>query len=499
MDNKLLSIDIADHKIRYIYCERKKNEFYVIEAGESKVQIDYLVPGTLFDAIINILGFVNITPNRIFLTISRKNTVVHQIVLPKMKPRELEQVVASEIEKIPTFARQDFDHVYKNYPMANGKNRVIYAALSLKDLQYYLRDIQKTEMLFKDVEVTPLNFKLIPDLIQSSNQPEATLIVHDEQTYLTVVEKGNYKLFYKVPVGMDQIDADVNGPQNGNALISWMAEIRRVLKSYLIDNKDVKISKLWLVYDDEVMPDLENQVRKEMRLEVETVKVQNIPNVELATMQNLSSIYSVAMSPILNRFEKNIPHFSLEHFFRHFQIKKYTAKVVALSTLCLVLVGAAFGSFTWTVNQRMVALEKNIKALKVEIKQQKNEAAGLYKKYDQYTATRTLLFDQANYVAHLNRVSWSQVFSVFAGELPGKLALTSFSFQESGNAKIRGEALSMEAIAELIRAIDESEILEKGKFDSLNETAVKNQKIFKFGILAKLKRQKKKSLENDKE
>ncbi len=88
-------------------------------------------------------------------------------------------------------------------------------------------------------------------------------------------------------------------------------------------------------------------------------------------------------------------------------------------------------------------------------------------------------------------MSWAEVFAIVANELPEDLALSSFKFSEHGKADIKGEAFNMESIAELIRRIDESAILNKGKFDFLREKKVKEEKLFNFGILAKLKEEQK--------
>jgi Tfp pilus assembly protein PilN len=114
-------------------------------------------------------------------------------------------------------------------------------------------------------------------------------------------------------------------------------------------------------------------------------------------------------------------------------------------------------------------------------------SADLYAKRDQYMNIREGLLNQATFIKKLNRVSWSQVFSVVSDELPQNIGLTSFEFRDGGSATFSGEALTVETIAELMRSIDSSAILTNPQFDFLREKMEGEQKIFTFGIFAQLK------------
>jgi hypothetical protein len=111
-----------------------------------------------------------------------------------------------------------------------------------------------------------------------------------------------------------------------------------------------------------------------------------------------------------------------------------------------------------------------------------SSSAELYRQRDEYLHVREGLLAQANFVKNLNRVSWTRVLSVMAEKMPDRMRLTSFQFDDSGSVSFIGEALSIETIAELIRRVDSSIILENGKFDFLSEKAIDANKyeIFQF-------------------
>jgi hypothetical protein len=138
--------------------------------------------------------------------------------------------------------------------------------------------------------------------------------------------------------------------------------------------------------------------------------------------------------------------------------------------------------------RKQVSIKKEITSTVEAINNLKTATQELYRQRDEYLVVRQGLLDQANYIKTLNRVEWSQVLSVFAEEMPNDMALTSFKFNENGNVSFIGDSREVETVAELLRRINNSTILEMGVFDFFTEKVVEEQKIFNFGILAKLRK-----------
>jgi len=161
--------------------------------------------------------------------------------------------------------------------------------------------------------------------------------------------------------------------------------------------------------------------------------------------------------------------------------------MATVSLMFILCIGIGCTIFSENFHKKTRALQAKTKVVSEKIEHLRIESKQLFEEREEYLGTRQRLLDQATFVNMLNRVSWSQVFSVFAKELPEEVALKSFKFSESGKAHIKGMAFQMDSIAAIIRRIEDSAILEDGKFDFLRENNIKDKKVYDFSIFAKLK------------
>ncbi len=487
MLKRYLGIDISDDFIRYVYLKTKPFSNTIVKAGKAKIDFDLLTPRALCQSIKSLIKQEQVKPSRIFVSISRKDTVIHQLNLPKLSKREFDSVITSEIEKIPAFHKQEYDYIYRKYPHGRDKVRVILAAIRRDVLDAVLREIHRTGIPFEHVELTPLNLKDVTHKIDHVDECDACVVVSDRQTYLSIYDTHQYKLFYTMNAGLNQFQHTVSQEQIKMIANDWASQLKRALKSYLLDNRSIRINKIWLVWDKEVAPNLDQYMADEFDNPVEILDVRKIPKIKTVENYPLNPIYAAALSPISSYIHKIKPQFNLQHFFSRFQMTRYALKAGAVAALIIAFFGIFFneGNRWLRANTRQYVIQRT--AVEGRTRFLKGEAQDLYVQHREYEAIRQRFLAQATYVQQLNRVSWAQVFAVVANELPEELALKSFKFDEEGRATIKGQAFKMESIAEMIRRIDESEILDKGKFDFLKEQDVKDKKILNFGILAKLK------------
>ena len=287
-------------------------------------------------------------------------------------------------------------------------------------------------------------------------------------------------------MGLDHLSKVTSDITKEHLLLNWIAELKRALKSYLVENKQSKIDLIWLVWDKEALPDLDQRIANGLEVEVEVLYVRKLQRISTTEEYQLNPIYSLALTPIYYHINNMPPQFPFDHFFRRFHVQKYLAKAALVAVAFLFLVGSVFGLSIQVLNQKINMVLGETATVQSQIDIREAEAKDLFQKHKEYKESRQRLLDQATYVHKLNRISWAQVFSVVAKELPQELGLTSFKFTESGKAEIRGDSFDMEAIAKLMRRIDDSAILEKGKFDFLTEREVEKIKYYDFGILAKL-------------
>ncbi len=488
MSKGLLGLDIGGKAIRFVYLVRYKGNYCVMKAGKLDIENSLPAGGILTKTIKDLIEREEIFPKKIFVAITKRDVVIHQVNIPKMSAIEVEEAVSGEIEKIPIFFQRNFDFIYECYPISKLKNKVIFAAIGRKVLDYLFHDIKQTKLEFKHFDLAPLNIKEVASLTQNSTkEAQAVLVVHDQQSYLAIVENKKYKLFYKISSGLESYMAAPTQMAKDQVLSGWIAEFRRVLKSFLLDNTGFQLSRLLLIWDKASINHLDQRLSDDLGLQVESLFLNKIKNITAKEDEYLNPIYNIALTPVLMAINNIKGDFQLNHFFRGYQIKKYLVKMALVTAIFLGVTGGLFQHYYTQYKQETKTLKEETIIMSDEIVTLNKETQDLFKKQEEYMEVRQRLLDQATYVQELNRVSWSEVFSIVANELPQDLALTSFQFSEGGKAVIKGEAFAMESISELIRKIEESAILEKGKFNFLKEKHVKELKLYNFGILANLR------------
>ncbi|MBP9853623.1 MAG: pilus assembly protein PilM [Candidatus Omnitrophica bacterium] len=490
-----LGVDISDDFIRYVCLDIKNTDYIITKSGKSKIDFDLLTADALCNAIKDIVSREGLRPSRIFVSLSRKDTVIHQLMLPKLTSREFDEVLKMEIEKIPTFHKQSFDFIYKKYQISVDKVKVLLAAVRLDILTSLLKEVNNTKIPFHQVEIAPLNFRELPNIIDPTSENDAFLIMSDQQTYLGIFMKGEYRLIYKLAYGLKQVQ-NITSPEQVKTIVTdWGTQIKRVLKSFLMDNRNVVIRKIWLVWDNEIIPNFEQYIGN-FDIPVEVLDARKIKQIHTSENNPLNPIYMLALAPIVYDVHQLKLQFPLQHFFGRFQVKTYALKCAVVTASILGIIGFLFAVSNIWINVRKNYFVTQNNAAESKITQLKQEASTLYQEYAAYQEVREQFLAQATFVQEINRISWAQVFSIVANELPQDLALTSFKFVESGGATINGEALNMESISEMLRRIEESAILDQGRFDFLREKKVQEQKLFNFGILAALKAEEEKPVDD---
>ena len=487
MAKGLLGIEVADRAVRYVYLEKKDRTYSILKAGKVTPKEDLTSPETLYGSIKKILDEQQILPARIFVSLSRRDVVIHQAVLPKMPKREIEVVVEGEIEKIPVFFHRPFEYIFQSYALPQERSKTIFAAIPKDILDMFFQEVQRTKMFFQDVEITPLNLKeILPPRIMGK-QLEAILVIYDRHTYLAMYDQKEYKFFYKSSMGSESFAASASEFGREHILSGWTAELKRVLKSYLLEEKNARLDRIWMVWDKEAEPALDQRIAHDLSLEVEVLETSKIKNIAPAEESYANPIYALALTPIVCHLNKIKEQFAFDHFFKSLRVQKYLVKITAFVLCFMLLIGGVLGIFINDLSQKTALLTREANSMADETVKLRADSKELFQEYQEYLAVRQRLLDQATYVYHLNRVSWTQVLAVVAKELPDDMALTSFKFSEAGTAQIEGTTLQMEGISELMRRVETSSILQNGRFDYLTEKEFEEQKYFQFGIMARLR------------
>ncbi len=488
MAKTFLALQLSEQKIRYLFFEKKGKELALNRTGVSLFKVDTTLPGALAQFIKEIISQSNTKPSRIFLTINRQDTVIHQLNLPQTGQNDFEVILQGEIEKIPSLAEQNFEYVYQKYQFDRNKTKVIFAAVANDLIKYLLAEIQQTGIPCREIEVSPLNFVGLLSKDEFKDGVQSLIVLEDRFTYFVLFQDRKIRYFYTTNIGIENIfPAELKGRIDMPSYIGWTEEIKRVLKSNLLENKREVVSKIWLLCDQERAGSFDEHLRKDMKWNIEAINIEKLPNIKLGDLEACNSIYLLGCVPAVCFLNKINPQYSLAHFFKSSQFKRYVSQILSGAVVFAAIVSLVFGGIIYKYSQsKQNAIKKSI-ITEEKIRELESQSQELFKVRDEYIAIRSQLLAQATYVKLLNRLSWSEVLSVVSTELPEELSLKTFKVNESGIAVFTGEAFRMEAIAEMLRKVDTSSILEQGKFSYLTEQEVNKQKIFSFGIQANIK------------
>lgn len=487
MSKGYLAIELTSSKIRYLHLTRKGRGYQVLKSGVMPFTLNVTAAGELTRHLQELIKREDLQPQKLFLTLGLHENFIRQVHMPKMNVREMEEAITAEIEKYPAYSKRKFDYIYNVSNLAKAKGNVVFAPVEQSVLNYVLSECQKLGIPFQHLEIAPLNLKEILHLIEPSVENQTILVVNDQISYLMIVRGLRYQLIYKVGIGIEQLYPHRNDQINETSVFNLIGELQRVLKSYLSQHRLEKLNKIWLVWDRQGAAGFDAAMNGQLGLDVEVLSLDRMDKFSEHLDQNAANpIHIIVGTPAIIDLEKIKEQFSLNHFFRTLHFKRYVFQLMATSFAVVAIAGYFLGMKSLEFHKEKQSIKAEIVATAEAINTLKATTEELYRQRDEYLAVRQGLLDQANYIKTLNRVAWSQVLSVFAEEMPKDMALTSFKFNETGNVSFFGDSLEVETVAELIRRIDGSAILEKGMFDFFTEKVIEDKKVFSFGILAQL-------------
>ncbi len=484
-----LGLDISSQSIRFVFLAKQGSHYVVTHEHTEECFFDPHKAGALTKKIKDYLASERLSPQKIVVSLSLSDLLVRDTLLPKIKPKEWDEVISGEIDKIHGFSQKEYDYTWYAYPGPEpNKSKVVFAAVDQQIIDYIIEEVRNTKISFQQIEVTPLNIK---ELIYQSKPSERTigvLLVHDQLSYFLVVQDRQIKFLYKANTGSAHLRDKATPSLIPYALKSFVSEIERVLKSFQNEGRKDTVEKIFCVYDKSMVPNLVEQLGGLVSVPLAELKLDGVSRnikVKEGTVENPMSW--VSLYPVLSELLHCKDDFSSHRFFRHQQAHK---KVVALSLLGMFIMfglSVVLGLLALNFSQRKDIVDREMEQVNEQISTLQRESTELFAKRDEYLLVREGLLQQATYVKMLNRVSWAEVLSIVAEDMPEQLALTQFEFFEGGKVSFEGDSLQLETISEMIREVDSSQKLTGGKFDFLKESKEEEIKIFEFGVFAELR------------
>ncbi|MDD5449492.1 MAG: PilN domain-containing protein [Candidatus Omnitrophica bacterium] len=498
MSKAVLGLELSSKQIRYAFLTKEGRTFSLLRQGKASLQglISIGQPASLTQAIREIISKENISPSAICLTISAENLFINLTRLPTLPEAELHEVIADEIRKVPKFFGREFDYIYSGYKIDSQRQRVLFCAVDKSSLDIAMQAARNTGIRLECLETAPLNLLELLYPKTARDKTEALVFLDNNATYVIIFGQSDCRLFFKMSTGSTDLGSSKG--INNSVFSSWVEEIKRVFRSYQREmggreggSRD--IDKIWLVWDNEILPELYEFAARELGPELAIPR----PDTFGFTLQNkkagFNPIHMIALAGPLLLLKGQKRRFNFKHFLRGLKLKEVIRKTVLAVAVYLCVSAVLLGGVTLNYTLETRRLGEREQGAASRILSLEKETADLRKERDEYSAAKERLLDQATFVKMLNRLSWSEILGNIGLALPDNISLSSFAVPENGEVQLEGATVSIESVAELIRRISNCPFLYDVKFDFLRERRINQKevtrldKIIEFGIISRLK------------
>lgn len=487
MAKGLLGIDLSLTGLRYSYAEKRRGKLTLIRCGKFSPpdSATFPDPSFLSQFIKDLNAQEGITPAGISLAFSGQEVLAHQLTVPKMSEFELNEVIRSEIERVPKFMRQEFEYTYAVSRVSEQKSSAVFCAINKETLLTYTQAVEAAGVSVRNLVISPLQ---LVELFSASAKDaiEAVLVVNGHTTSLAIYSRQHCYLLLNVAMGTQELY-----PQ-GKALSrdvfsSWIEEIRRIFKSYERQEKAGAVEKLWLVWDNETAGDLPEVISRSLEMEVNTPLPEQFGLALDETIPYFNPMYLLSLAGALLSLRRIKTRINFRHFLRQAKSRQRAFRSLVFIVMYLACAGLLCAGGFIGLSVAKAKLVKEERQLDTKLNRLQAEADKLIRERDGYAASRATLLKQAAFVRMLNRISWSEIFAKITEVLPEKVCLTSFRFSETGEVRIEGEAFTIDLVADVIRKLNSTPFLEEVKFDFTREKEIEEKKLNDFGLITRLK------------
>ncbi len=486
----ILGLEISSERIRYIYLKKKPRGFILSCCGVFSLEQDIAAtksPNMLAAAIEKILLKENISASKLYFSISGKNAFIHLIDLPKMSDSELREVIATEIEKIPSFSEEEFDYIYSAFKLNEQRMRVLFTAIAEKNLRSYIQAASQKRIYLESLEVSPLNLLGLLHSQLRANRSEALLVLDDHFSQLAIFSREGCGLFYTMSTGKEDLYPSGKQELDSSIFSAWTEEIGRAFRSYIREARRKGIEKLWFIWDNQGTQGLAKLINRQLGLQVTQPSPESF-GIKLAVKQaEFNPIFFLSLAGPLTSLNRLKSMFFFEHFLQDMKAGGVIRKTGLAVILFIFLVGSVLGKVTinYISARKKISVENRRFAVRVADLQQRT--AGLRSERSSYLDLKDKLLKQATFIRRLKRISPSEIFARIVSAAPNDVSFSSFELSESGTIKLKGSILKIDSLAEFIRRINAAGYFGDVKFNFLREHEREGIRIVEFDICTQLK------------
>lgn len=432
------------------------------------------------------------------LVLSGRGITLQQILFPPMPPREIDEAVRGELERIPYLAENGFVFDYSSLSYIakseGRKTKLILAGIPRILWQTHLSALKDAGLKVTGIDVgisSLLNAEF--DNLKRSNDSRGLVFVQQGNTYILVLRNAQINFFYASNLGTSDF-LGAGGKPDASGIERLAREIERALRAYQMQQAEYPLEEVSLVWNSEKFPEALNILSKSIEgINLKALEftegayiVDEQAEAELKAGYPLyASCIGAAKRGIFKKVSHELKFFKLQDFISSGAIfAKKLAKFFIISALILLAAGLVSGYFIFKkaqINNEVNKIQKEENSLELKLQ----ELFGLKGDYENL---REKLSRQVYFIKKLKRYPWSSLVSDITMNLPQKAWLTKFESGEAGGVlKLSGATLSLELISEFVRNLDISNKASNIELQSIDKRVIKtaggeDTPILEFGL-----------------
>ncbi|MCR4337738.1 MAG: hypothetical protein NUV91_08040 [Candidatus Omnitrophica bacterium] len=485
MDQKILSIELADRCIRYLYLEKEQNSYKIIRSGQSQISFSYSESGALTKAIQSLLENEKIHPQAISILLSSQDVLIGQVVLPENSARNNEQaIVTEEIRKISSKDPHDLEIVFCSYPINDESTRIVFSAVSKSFLKWIDEEVSRLKIPLKGLDVSPCHLKdALPGSSPAFSDTMAYLVIQEEKSFLAVIQAGAYRLFYLSTVGMSLLSSGSSEKSPKDLYVQWADELKRVLDAFLAKNPAIAIPGVGMIWDKAILSDLDQRLAKSLGIEVDVLYLKKFKDVKITEESQMNPVFVPLLSMMLGYWRGSKSDFSFYRFVKSSQDQKAFPMIIVISFLTILFAAWVLGTIFLNRRSHKIFYQQEIKAIQSQMDILEKDQQQSLDEYRQSVIDRDHLGQQLSSMAPLEKMAWGEMFDGIRSQLLDGMRLEDIKVNSEGKVFVHVRAVSLTGIESWVESFKSLSWVNEVALEPVKELEDEEKKSWLIGMM----------------
>jgi len=489
MISKLVGLEITSERIRIVDIEKKGACAHLKNIASVQTPANTFADGYITDidkvadAVRDLFVSSGITTKNVAISLSGKGVVIQEINIPNMPQSEMREVIKSELERYSVFLTDNFIFDYQPLSEVVEKGhkrvRVFFVGVSCRLLSSYFDCMQKSGLTIVSIDTAPLSMATSQYADLNKEKATALVLIKEDKTYVIVIKKGKFCLFYNIDIGTKQLfkaKLQTEEALDEEAASELIGELRRSFKFYEIEFTAGEVDRVILSHYNQKLSHLAKRIVSIFNKEIEIEVANPFKHIKIPDRLAAEKIgneskedFAVCVGAALKALMGAGHNLSLELLQKYIPQKGVLKKkqaLVAGSCILIFLLSTGITGYHEAMHKRISA---SLQEKRLELAALDSRLEGLKDLAQRHNYLRERLKRQALYLKNLNRISWSVLLAKVTQQMPEDVWLKAFKSTDSGIFGLEGGAFSVDRVADFIRRLGQEPTFKNVGLDTLDQ------------------------------